>query len=112
MNAAAKALHQSNLFHGHLREIRFSFLQGLQILLFIAVFMNAVIVIYCTNQYRESLSQFEHAQQQTNLLQLQWGQLLLEQASVSAPSRIQEKAEDKLHMVSPTQKQTVVFRVS
>lgn len=112
MNAAAKALHQSNLFHGHLREIRFSFTQWLQILIFLMVLVNAVVVIYCTNQYRESLSQFEHAQQETNMLQLQWGQLLLEQASVSAPSRIQENAEDKLHMVSPNQNQTVVIRVS
>jgi cell division protein FtsL len=111
MNAAAKALHQSNLFHGHIREIRFSFIQCLQMILFLTVFVNAVVVIYCTNQYRISLSQLEKEQQQTNILELEWGQLLLEQASISAPSRIQEQAEEVLHMNTPTSKQTVVIRV-
>jgi len=112
MNAAAKALHQSNLFHGHIREIRFSFFQCLHMILFLTVFINAVVVIYCTNQYRISLSQLEKAQQQTNMLQMEWGQLLLEQASISAPSRVQEQAEDVLNMTTPSAKQTVIFRVS
>jgi len=108
MNAAARALHQSNLFHGHIREIRCSFMQLLQIVLFSIVLLNAVVVIYCINQYRECLSQFEHAQQDTNMLQLQWGQLLLEQASASALSRIQIKAANSLHMLTPAANQVVV----
>lgn len=111
MNAAAKALHQSNLFHGHFREIRFSFTQILQMILFFMVFINAVVDIYCTNQYRMSLNQFEHAVQESNMLELQWGQLLLEQASVSAPSHIQQRAESMLNMVVPNKNQTVVLRV-
>lgn len=111
MNAAAKALHQSNLFHGHFREIRFSFTQYLQMLLFLMVLINAVVDIYCTNQYRMSLSQLEHSIQETNLLELQWGQLLLEQASVSAPSHVQERAETHLQMLAPNKNQIVVLRV-
>lgn len=110
MNAAAKALHQSNLFHGHFREIRFSLTQYLQMFLFLLVFVNAVVDIYCTNQYRMSLSQFEHELQESNMLELQWGQLLLEQASVSAPSYIQAKAETMLNMSSPVKNQIVVIR--
>lgn len=111
MNAAAKALHQSNFFHGHLSEIRFSLMQWLQIVLFLSVLINALVVVYTTNQYRMNLSQLEHANHEANTLQLQWGQLLLEQASMSAPSRVQERAEDALKMVTPNSKQTVVYHL-
>jgi cell division protein FtsL len=111
MNAAAKALHQSSFFHGHLSEIRFSLMQWLQIILFLSVLMNALVVVYTTNQYRMNLSQLEHANYEANTLQLQWGQLLLEQASMSAPSRVQERAEDVLKMVTPNTKQTVVYHL-
>jgi cell division protein FtsL len=111
MNAAAKALHQSNLFHGHLSDIRFSFTQWLQFIIFMAVLVSAIVVVYCTNQYRMNLSQLEHAKQEASALELQWGQLLLEQASISAPSRVQESAEAVLHMVTPSRQQTVVYRM-
>lgn len=111
MNAASKALHQSNLFHGHLTEIRLSFLQILQLILFIAVLLSALAVVYCTNQFRMNLSQLEHAKSEAASLELQWGQLLLEQASLSAPSMIEQKAKESLNMDMPTPKQTVIVHL-
>ena len=111
MNAAAKALHESNLFHGHISQIRFSFVQCLQMILIISVLVSSIVVVYCTNQYRMNLSQLEHAKQEASSLELQWGQLLLEQASISAPSRVQESAEEVLHMVTPNRQQTVVYQM-
>ena len=111
MNAAAKALHESNLFHGHISQIRFSFLQCLQIILLCAVLLSSIVVVYCTNQYRMNLSQLEHAKQEASVLELQWGQLLLEQASIAAPSRVQERAEAVLHMVTPSRQQSVVYQM-
>jgi cell division protein FtsL len=107
----AKALHESNLFHGHISQIRFSFLQCLQIILLCAVLLSSIVVVYCTNQYRMNLSQLEHAKQEASLLELQWGQLLLEQASIAAPSRVQERAEAVLHMVTPSRQQSVVYQM-
>lgn len=111
MNAAAKALHESNLFHGHISQIRFSFVQCLQMILIISVLVSSIVVVYCTNQYRMNLSQLEHAKQEASSLELQWGQLLLEQASISAPSRVQESAEEVLRMVTPNRQQSVVYQM-
>jgi len=111
MNAAAKVLHESNLFHGHLSQIRVSFTQCLQMILFLSVLLSAIVVVYCTNQYRMNLGQLEHAKQEASSLELQWGQLLLEQASISAPSRVQESAEEVLHMVTPSRQQTVIYHM-
>jgi cell division protein FtsL len=111
MNAASKVLHQSNLFHGHIKEMKFSFSQYLQITLFLAVLLSSLAVVYCTNQYRMNLSQLEHARMESSSLQLEWGQLLLEQASISAPSTIEQKASDILKMQMPDHKQTRIIHI-
>jgi cell division protein FtsL len=105
MNAASKVLHQSNFFHGHIKEMKFSLSQYLQILLFFAVLLSSLAVVYCTNQYRMNLSQLEHGRMEASSLQLEWGQLLLEQASISAPSSIEQKARQHLKMLMPDYKQ-------
>lgn len=111
MNAASKVLHQSNFFHGHIKEMKFSFQQYLQILLFLAVLFSSLAVIYCTNQYRMNLSQLEHARMEASNLQLTWGQLLLEQASISAPSTIEQKASEDLQMIMPNNTQTKIVHL-
>jgi cell division protein FtsL len=111
MNAASKALHQSNLFHGHLREMRFSFIQYFQLSLFLTVLISALAVVYCTNQYRMNLSELEHFRTQTSALELQWGQLLLEEASMTAPSTIEQKANERLNMLMPESKQITIIHL-
>lgn len=112
MNAAARDIHQSNFFHGQLADMRLSFSQGLQLTLLLLVLLSALSVIYVTNLYRITLGQFEAAEQQTHQLQLQRGQLLLEQASLARSSRVEQLAEDKLHMILPEDKRTFVLRLS
>jgi cell division protein FtsL len=111
MNAASKALHQSNLFHGHLREMRFSIIQYFQLSLFLAVLISALAVVYCTNQYRMNLSELEHSRSQMSALELQWGQLLLEEASMTAPSTIEQKANERLNMLMPESKQITIVHL-
>lgn len=110
MNAAAKGINQSDLFHGQLADMRLSRTVCLQIALLIVVLISALAVVYTTNVHRIALSQLEHSEQQAHLAKLRWGQLLLEQASLATPSRVQQLAEDKLHMVLPIKKQTFVLR--
>lgn len=103
MNAAAKEINSNHFLHGYRVDMRMFFLLA-------TVLISALCVIYLTNLSRTTLSQLEQAEQQSHQLQLQWGQLLLEQASLATPSRVGRLAADKLHMILPTDKQTFVLR--
>ncbi len=109
MNAAAKGINESDFFHGQWADVRLSRPLCLQIALLCAVLLSALGVVYTTNVERITLSQLENAEQQGHLLQMQWGQLLLEQASLATPSRVEQLASEKLHMVLPTNKQMFVL---
>jgi cell division protein FtsL len=111
MNAAAREIHQVNFFNGQLSEMHFSKPLYGHMLLLLAVLMSAFAVIYVTNLHRLSLSQLQAAEQESHQLQLQWGQLLLEQASLATPARVEELATERLHMSLPTTKQTIILRV-
>ena len=110
MNAAAKGINESDFFHGQWAHVRLSRPLCLQMALLGAVLLSALGVVYTTNVERMALSQLESAEQQGHQLQMQWGQLLLEQASLATPSRVEQLASEKLHMVLPTNKQTFVLR--
>lgn len=108
MNAAAKVINQSNLFNGQLADMRMSKSIYFLVVLLIAVLISALAVIYSTNSYRSTFSQVEQ-EQQTHLLQLQWGQLLLEQASLATPARVENLAVYKLKMSLPNNKNTIIL---
>ncbi len=110
MNAAAKAIHQSNLFSGHLSDMRLSKQLSFILSLLFAVLVSALAVIYVTNEHRLRFSELEHLEQQGQQLQLQWGQLLLEQASLSTPGRVEQLAIEKLQMKLPADKDTYVLQ--
>jgi len=110
MNAAARDINQSNFFHGQLANIRLSFASALQIGLLFAVLVSSLAVVYTTNLQRLTLSQLEASEQQSHQLQLQWGQLLLEQASLATPSRVEQLATEKLNMILPADKKMMVLR--
>ncbi|RUR11955.1 cell division protein FtsL [Legionella sp. km772] len=109
MNAAARVINQSNIFHGHLAEMQMSKSAYMLILLMAAVLISALGVIYSTNSYRSTFNQVQQEEQQTHHLQLQWGQLLLEQASLATPARVQELAKTKLEMAFPDSKNTFLL---
>lgn len=110
MNAAAKMIHQSNFFTGHLKDIRLSKILSLQIFLVTSVLISALAVVYMTNLYRLTFSQLEQSEQRAHQLNLQRGQLLLEQASLATPARVQQLAINKLGMIIPANKQIFILR--
>lgn len=110
MNAAAKEYNDSHIFHGHWVDMRMSSHLFLHVVLLVALLLSALGVVYSTNLTRTTLSQLEEAEQQSHQLQLQRGQLLLEQASLATPSRVEQLASEKLHMVLPADKRTFVLR--
>ncbi|MFY7698503.1 MAG: cell division protein FtsL [Legionella sp.] len=111
MNAAAKVIHQSNLFSGHLSDIRLSKKLYIRLFLMFGVLLSALAIVYMTNLHRMRFSQLEHAEQVAQQLQLQWGQLLLERASLATPARVQQLASEKLGMILPENKQVIMQRV-
>jgi len=110
MNAAARIIHQSNVFNGQFSDIRLSRYAYWQIALLVSVLISALAVIYVTNMHRLTLSQLQIAEQKAHQLQLRWGQLLLEQASLATPARVQQLATEKLGMVLPINRQTFILR--
>ncbi|MCH9757177.1 MAG: cell division protein FtsL [Gammaproteobacteria bacterium] len=110
MNAAAKVIQQSSLFQGHWVKEQFSKQMLLQTSLLFFVLMSALSVVYVINLHRVTCGQMQIADQRTHHLQLQWGQLLLEQASLATPARVETLAKEKLHMTFPSREQTFVLR--
>lgn len=110
MNAAARAINESNFFSGQLMEMRLSKQWCFLLSLLLTVLVSALAVIYTTNENRLNTNQLEQLQQQAHALHLQWGQLLLEQASLSTPARVEQLAMDKLQMRLPVDNQTFVLQ--
>lgn len=110
MNAAAKVIHQGSLFQGQWTKFQISKTLGLQAVLLFLVLFSALAVVYAINMHRVTCGQMQMEEQRTHQLQLQWGQLLLEQASLATPARVEALATNKLHMVLPSHRQTFTLR--
>jgi cell division protein FtsL len=111
MNAAARQINQSTLFYGNLGGIRLSKQLMLQLLMLLAVLVSALAVVFTTNVHRETFMTLKSEEMKQQQLQLRWGQLLLEQASLATPARVQELATEKFQMVLPSNGQTVMLRL-
>lgn len=111
MNAAARQINQTTLFSGQIWGVRLSKELMLQLVLWFAVLGSALAVVYSTNNHREAFTELQMAERTEQHLNLRWGQLLLEQASLSTPARVQELATQKFRMVLPTNMQTVMLRL-
>lgn len=109
MNAAARVINQRCLFQGQLAKMQLSKQVFLQTGLVVGMLMSALAVVYTINIHRITCSQLQFAETQAHQLQLQWGQLLLEQASLATPARVERLATEQLHMVLPANKQAFVL---
>ena len=110
MNAAARAIQQSNLFSGRLVEMRLSKELSCILFLLFALLASSLAVIYVTNEHRLSYSQLQQLKSQTRQLELERGQLLLEQASLARPARVEQLATEKLQMKLPADKGTFILQ--
>ncbi len=110
MNAAARAISESNMFSGHLAELRLSKETSFILTIFLIILMTAWFVVYTTNEHRSRFSQLQQLEQEAHQLKLQWGQLLLEQASLARPARVEELATEKLEMQIPNNKQIFLLQ--
>lgn len=70
--------------------------------------VSATGVIYSTHKSRYLLNELRQLERQRNNLQVEWGQLLLEQSSLVAQGRIENLAIVELGMKIPTVENVVV----
>ena len=80
------------------------------LVLLLSVLVSGVSVIYTTFKNRYLLNELQQLRTQSNELQVQWGQLLIEQSTFSLESRIERKAIDELAMEIPDISEIVMVR--
>lgn len=78
--------------------------------LLVGVLVSGVAVIYTTFKNRYLLNELQQLKNQRNELQVQWGQLLIEQSTFSLEGRIERKAVDELQMEVPQFSDIVMVR--
>ena len=78
--------------------------------LLIAVCSSALGVIYTTFTSRHLLNALQQQEKERNDLQVEWGQLLLEQSSIVAQCKVEELAVAELDMEVPDMNKVVVFK--
>ena len=79
-------------------------------ILLVAVCSSALGVIYTTFTSRHLLNTLQQQEKERNDLQVEWGQLLLEQSSIVAQGKVEELAVAELNMEVPDMNKVVVFK--
>ena len=76
----------------------------------LAVILSSLAVVYATHTSRELFAELQDVQEIRDQLDVEWGQLLLEQSAWSNNNRIESVARDKLHMIVPPPGKIIVVR--
>ena len=77
-------------------------------LLWLAVLLSAAGAIYCEHRSRELFIQLEALNGRRDNLQIEWGQLQLEQSAWSSHAFVERVASTRLHMGMPAPQSIVV----
>ena len=73
---------------------------GLVVLL-VAVLGSGLSIVYTTHQSRFAFNELQELKDQSNQLETEWGQLLIEQSTFGVEGRIDQKAAEQLQMQVP-----------
>jgi len=79
-------------------------------LLLMLLLASGVSVIFTTFKQRVLLNELQGLENQRNELQVQWGQMLIEQSTFSLEGRIERKAVEELQMELPSISDIVMVR--
>ncbi len=79
-------------------------------LMLAVVLVSGLAVVYSTHQYRYTFHEFQQLREQRNALEVEWGQLLIEQSTFGLESRIERKAMDELQLIFPEWSRTVMVQ--
>lgn len=76
--------------------------------LWLVIFFSAFAVIYSSFVAREKFVVWQKLIAESQSLEVEWGQLLIEKSRLTSYSRLESIAIDKLKMLAPPTKQIVV----
>ena len=74
---------------------------GLVIILLIGVIISSLQVINAKHQNRQAFIALQNLKKQQDQMEIEWGQLQLEQATWAAHGRVEKIASKQLEMVIP-----------
>ena len=111
---ATTGQHSARVRRGHQSVLAwadlFSARMTIVLVLLAVLLVTGVWVIYTTFKSRYLLNELQQLKNQRNELQVQWGQLLIEQSTFSLEGRIERKAMDELQMEVPDFSEIVMVR--
>jgi len=99
------------------KEIKNQSGQNNSVVVWAAFFLSLVLVcgsalgvVYAVNESRHLLNELQTLENRRNDLQVEWGQLLLEQSSLVSQGRVEDIAVAELGMKIPDMENTVMVR--
>lgn len=79
------------------------------LLMVVAVMASGVAVIYSKHMARSEFIAMQQLENKRDLLNEEWGRLLLEQSTWTTPARVEQQARERLQMITPANRNTVVI---
>ena len=83
---------------------------GLTAGLITLLILSSVAVVYVTHENRRLVGALQNMLTYQQQLQVEWGQLMLEQSTWAAHGRIESLATKKLHMELPSAQDVVIVK--
>ena len=72
------------------------------------IFVSGMSVVYLTHKNRQVFNEIQQLRSEANSLDVQWGQLLIEQSTFGLEGRIEQKAIEQLQLIVPASEQLIV----
>lgn len=85
-------------------------MRSVVLIMLVAVSVSAISVIYLRHQHRMTYVALQHAQDVRDQLNIEWGQLLLEQSTWAGHHHVESEARTRLGMSVPAPEKIVVLR--
>jgi cell division protein FtsL len=79
-------------------------------ILLLAVIASSVGVVYAKHQGRKQFIELQSLAAERDRMDVEWGQLQLEQGTLTTHGRIERAARERLGMVSPAADTLVIFK--
>jgi cell division protein FtsL len=81
----------------------------LNVVLVAVTVLCALLLITSQHKARRLFNELELEQEKTKQLDVEWGQLQLEQSTWATPSRVEKLARERLRMLAPDARRTVIL---
>ncbi|MBI3523746.1 MAG: cell division protein FtsL [Betaproteobacteria bacterium] len=83
----------------------------LNLFLVLLAVASAVGTVTSNHRARKMFAEIEHEQSRMRDLEVEWGQLQLEQSTLASHARVEKVAREKLHMKAPAAGQVMTIEI-